>query len=283
MIKILLLLFLLSTQIFALDHIKIKAKQTNDIVKVKCLIPHPMINPRLAEVYTGKKENIHFITHITAKVNGYIVYDASTSFNLAKDPLIEFNYTYEGRGDVLSIVAVDNKNEIFQGKTKIKDSLGTNKRLHSKLQNIQIIDHRKLNPKVWKAKSIENAVVALYGSVEPLERHITIEAKKKEEETYMLEDGVCIGGGWELPIYIQSDINITSFILLQDVNDYSATAVFDTTLGQKINYRVNTRLKKTGNIVVVAKGSDGLFYTARQKVYVINASHTDCYGDNVLD
>ena len=155
MIKTLLLLLLLSTQIFALDHIKIKAKQTNDLVKVKCLIPHPMINPRIAEVRTGDKNNVHFIAHITAKVNGYTVYDATTSFNLAKDPIIEFNYTYEGRGDVLSIVAVDNKNEIFQGKTKIKDSLGTNKRLHSKLQNIQIIDHKKLNPKVWKAKSIK--------------------------------------------------------------------------------------------------------------------------------
>ncbi len=283
MIKLLLLLFLLSTHVFALSNIKIKAKQTNDIVKVKCLIKHPIINPHQAEVFTGDKNNVHFITHITAKVNGHIVYDASTSFNLSKDPVIEFNYTYQGRGDVLSIIATDNKNKIFQADTKIKNSLGTNELLRSKLQNIKTIDYRKLYPKVLKAKSIENAVIDLYGTIRPIERHITIEARKSKEETYNLEDGVCIVGGWEVPIYIQSDINITSFILLQDVSDYSTTAVVNTKLGQKIDYRLDTLLTETGHIVVVAKGSNGKLYTARQKVYVISASHTDCYGNNVLD
>ena len=65
MIKTLLLLLLLSTQIFSQGNIKIKAKQTNNIVKVKCLIKHPMINPRIAEARTGDKNNVHFITHIT--------------------------------------------------------------------------------------------------------------------------------------------------------------------------------------------------------------------------
>jgi len=60
---------------------KIKAKLKKELVSVKILVKSPMAGKEEA---AKKKIKVEFITHMTAKVNGKIVCEASTGPYLSK-------------------------------------------------------------------------------------------------------------------------------------------------------------------------------------------------------
>ena len=68
---------------------KIKAKEKNGIVKVKALAKHIML-PYDAAKKKGVKAN--FITHLTATVDGKIVYELSSSQFISKNPIFKFQF-----------------------------------------------------------------------------------------------------------------------------------------------------------------------------------------------
>ena len=95
---------------------KIKAKSKKGIVKAKVAITHNMLTYDQAK-RKGKEAN--FITHITATANDRVVYDASTSQFLSKNPLIKFKFKGE-KGEMLKITYTQLKGEQFYGEKKIK-------------------------------------------------------------------------------------------------------------------------------------------------------------------
>jgi len=95
---------------------KIKAKEKNGIVKAKVAISHDMLTYDQAKK-KGKEAN--FITHITATVGDKVVYDASTSQFLSKNPLIKFQFAGK-KGDELKITYTQLKGEVFYATKKIK-------------------------------------------------------------------------------------------------------------------------------------------------------------------
>jgi len=95
---------------------KIKAKEKNGLVKAKIAISHDMLTYDQAK-RKGKEAN--FITHITATVGDKVVYDASTSQFLSKNPLIKFQF-HGKKGDELKITYTQLKGEQFFGTKKIK-------------------------------------------------------------------------------------------------------------------------------------------------------------------
>jgi sulfur-oxidizing protein SoxZ len=98
---------------------KIKAKIKGDVVKAKVGIKHNMLTYDQAKK-KGKEAN--FITHITATVGDKVVYDASTSQFLSKNPLIKFEFKSNGikKGDMLKITYTQLKGEVFYDEKKIK-------------------------------------------------------------------------------------------------------------------------------------------------------------------
>ena len=95
---------------------KIKAKEKSGVVKAKVAISHDMLTYDQAKK-KGKEAN--FITHITGTVGDKVVYDASTSQFLSKNPLIKFQF--EGKkGDELKITYTQLKGETFFATKKIK-------------------------------------------------------------------------------------------------------------------------------------------------------------------
>ena len=88
------------------DTTKIKAKLKNGIVEVKALATHPMLSFQEAE--RAKKE-ANFITYVVAKVGGKVVYEASTSQFLSKDPYMKFSFKGGNVGDELEITWKDLK------------------------------------------------------------------------------------------------------------------------------------------------------------------------------
>jgi sulfur-oxidizing protein SoxZ len=95
---------------------KIKAKEKEGTVKAKVSISHDMLTYDQAKK-KGKEAN--FITHITATVADKVVYDASTSQFLSKNPLIKFKFAGK-KGDELKITYTQLKGEVFFATKKIK-------------------------------------------------------------------------------------------------------------------------------------------------------------------
>lgn len=95
---------------------KIKAKEKKGIVKAKVSISHDMLTYDQAKK-KGKEAN--FITHITGTVGDKVVYDASTSQFLSKNPLIKFTFAGK-KGDELKITYTELKGGTFYASKKIK-------------------------------------------------------------------------------------------------------------------------------------------------------------------
>ncbi|MFA6741389.1 MAG: thiosulfate oxidation carrier complex protein SoxZ [Arcobacteraceae bacterium] len=85
---------------------KIKAKLKDGIVEVKALATHPMLSYQEAE--RAKKE-VNFITYVVAKVKDKIVYEASTSQFLSKDPYMKFSFKGGAVGDTIELTWKDLK------------------------------------------------------------------------------------------------------------------------------------------------------------------------------
>jgi sulfur-oxidizing protein SoxZ len=96
---------------------KIKAKLKDGIVEVKALATHPMLSYQEAE--RAKKE-ANFITYVVAKVGDKIVYEASTSQFLSKDPYMKFSFKGGNVGDVVEITWKDLKGATDVSTGKIK-------------------------------------------------------------------------------------------------------------------------------------------------------------------
>lgn len=99
------------------DTTKIKAKLKNGVVEVKALATHPMLSYQEAE--RAKKE-ANFITYIVAKVAGKVVYEASTSQFLSKDPYMKFSFKGANAGDDIEITWKDLKGATDTSTAKIK-------------------------------------------------------------------------------------------------------------------------------------------------------------------
>ena len=95
---------------------KIKAKEKDGVVKAKVSISHDMLTYDQAK---KKGVEANFITHITGTVGDKVVYDASTSQFLSKNPLIKFAFKGK-KGDELKITYTQLKGETFFATKKIK-------------------------------------------------------------------------------------------------------------------------------------------------------------------
>jgi len=95
---------------------KLKAKEKKGIVEVKLLLDSPMVGKEEAEI---KKIDVDFLTHVTAKVNGNVVWEASTGPFLSKNPY--FKFAYKGaKGDKVVVETIDNKGETKSDTVEVK-------------------------------------------------------------------------------------------------------------------------------------------------------------------
>lgn len=96
---------------------KIKAKLKDNVTEVKLLLTSPMVGKEEAEL---KKVPVSYITHVTAKVGGAVVWEASTGPFLSKDPYFMFNFKGAKAGDKLVVETIDDKGATEKGEEEIK-------------------------------------------------------------------------------------------------------------------------------------------------------------------
>lgn len=96
---------------------KIKAKLKDNVTEVKLLLTSPMVGKEEAEL---KKVPVSYITHVTAKVGGAVVWEASTGPFLSKDPYFMFNFKGAKAGDKLVVETIDDKGATEKDEEEIK-------------------------------------------------------------------------------------------------------------------------------------------------------------------
>ena len=96
---------------------KIKAKEKDGVVKVKAMFTSLMADKEEA---TKKNIAVEYISYVVGKVNGKIVYEATTSGFMAENPLMKFSFTGAKKGDTLEFTLTDNHGKTETGSKKIK-------------------------------------------------------------------------------------------------------------------------------------------------------------------
>jgi len=96
---------------------RIKAKVKKGITIVKFMAKHIMLSRAEA---IKKKTKPNYITSIIATLNGKIVFEASTSQSLSKNPYLKFKFTGGNKGDKIIITWKDLQGNSKIGKAKLK-------------------------------------------------------------------------------------------------------------------------------------------------------------------
>ena len=122
--------------------------------------------------------------------------------------------------------------------------------------SVSATDFRKEAPAAWEAAGSAEAIKALFGDITPIEGKIKMKAPKLAEN------------GGAVPIGIKSKIDMTTVALFQDANPRSAVCVFELANGGICDLKTKIKMRKTANVTIIAKGTDGKFYSQVQKVEV---------------
>lgn len=91
------------------EPMRIRATMAGDIADVKVLMNHPMETGLRKDAKTGQLVPAHYITEVTATVNGATVLNASLSGAVSKNPFLGFKVKGPKAGDKVVVSWVDNK------------------------------------------------------------------------------------------------------------------------------------------------------------------------------
>lgn len=100
--------------------IKIRAKLSGNVTKVKALISHPMETGFRKNKKTGKKIPAHFIQEVVCDVKGNTVFTAQWGPAVSKNPYLAFELKNVAKGDMLKLSWVDNKGESASAEAAIR-------------------------------------------------------------------------------------------------------------------------------------------------------------------
>ena len=114
----------------------IKVKIKDGVATVRMAFSHPVTTYAQAEAKTGNRDDANFITHVTGIVGDKVVFDASTSQFLSKNPIFLYLFKADSfkigrklsgreldngiqrkeseKGDILSVTATDRKGNTYK-------------------------------------------------------------------------------------------------------------------------------------------------------------------------
>ena len=126
-------------------------------------------------------------------------------------------------------------------------------------------DYRKSKPGAWKASTINDAAMALYGK----EKFATIQ---KSADIELTVPKPIAKDPNEIPITIRSNIKAKTLALFQDANTKSLVAVFHLSEDSIIEYELNIRMEFKGTVFAVLEGVDEKLYYTREYVDILTLS-----------
>ena len=146
------ILFFTVINLFAIENtinFKAKAKQKNETIYTKILLMGNFISPKIAKM---RKKSPYFVKQIVVSIGGDIIYNISlnhTYINNKRSIFLKFSFLYEGRGDTITISAIDSNDKNIKYNFKIKGSLGLNKKLNKNNNLKKYINYWETKPNLW--------------------------------------------------------------------------------------------------------------------------------------
>jgi len=122
--------------------------------------------------------------------------------------------------------------------------------------SVRAEDYRKTKPAVWSAHTVDDAIKAMYGSTDLVMEGVKLKAPK-----------VASNGG-AIPVDFSCDKDIKSIAVFQDANPEAAVCAITTNKYSVNKYSIKIKMGKSGSITVVAEGTDGKLYAAKQALDV---------------
>jgi len=122
--------------------------------------------------------------------------------------------------------------------------------------SVKAEDFRKSKPTVWTAKTVDDAIKAMYGSTALVMEGVKLTAPD-----------VASNGG-AIPVDFSTDKDIKTIALFQDANPEAAVLVVETNKYSVNKYSVKIKMAKSGTITIVAEGKDGKLYAAKKTLDV---------------
>ena len=93
------------------EAMKIRATMAGDVADVKVLMNHPMETGARKDAKTGELVPAHYISSVTATINGASVLTAGLSGGVSKNPYLGFKVKGVKAGDKVSVSWEDNKGD----------------------------------------------------------------------------------------------------------------------------------------------------------------------------
>ncbi|WP_345985467.1 thiosulfate oxidation carrier protein SoxY [Sulfurimonas sp. HSL-1656] len=122
--------------------------------------------------------------------------------------------------------------------------------------SVRAEDFRKSKPTVWTAKTVDDALKAMYGTAATVAEGVTVVAPD-----------VASNGG-AVPVDVKSDIAAKSMIIVQNVNPEAAVIVYDLNEYSIIDFSIKIKMKASGTITAVVQGTDGKLYSGSKTLDV---------------
>ena len=93
------------------EPMKIRATMAGDTADIKVLMNHPMETGQRKDPKTGQLIPAHYISEVTATLNGKNVLEAEWSGAISKNPYLGFKVKGAKAGDKVTVSWKDNKGE----------------------------------------------------------------------------------------------------------------------------------------------------------------------------
>lgn len=129
--------------------------------------------------------------------------------------------------------------------------------------SVRAEDFRKAKPEAWTARTVEDAIKALYGSAATVEEGVTV-----------VTPDVASNGG-AVPVNVTSDIDAKTVAIFQNVNPESAVIVYELNEYSIIDFDIKIKMKGSGTITAVVEGKDGKLYSGAK---TLNVALGGCEG-----
>jgi sulfur-oxidizing protein SoxY len=122
--------------------------------------------------------------------------------------------------------------------------------------SVRAEDYRKLKPTAWTAKTVDEAIKNLYGSLD-----------MKTEGVSIKTPDVASNGG-AIPVDYKITVPVKSVAVFQDANPEATVCVNTVGKYEITEYSIKIKMAKSGTITVVAEGQDGKLYVAKRTLKV---------------
>jgi len=223
--------------------------------------------------YTDYKS--HYIKSIVAKVDERKVLDVHFGgYQPVYDNLqIEFKFMNFSSSKSIDYTLTGNQGKVAKKSFKLK---------RRPLEHLLAVDipakekNNTINPKAWKATTINGAIEALYGKdilqkfLDSPKNYITYNT------SFMTEDGLMYFRYAPMILKIKSKKEIDSIAFFYTGNIFPLISIFNLSSVSLPELKIVTGLLTSGNILVIAKGRDGKIYQSRP-LYVDNTVVRDIY------